>query len=135
METPDVVVSTEIVSDNCRMETSTILILISWHWLGDFVLQSHDMALNKSKSNKWLAYHVGVYTLTMLVVFGPVFAIINGILHFATDYVTSRKTSQLWADDKTHDFFVWIGLDQAIHMICLVTTASLLGTTQLGYLA
>ena len=32
------------------------------HLVGDYILQSHDMALNKTKSNWWALYHGITYT-------------------------------------------------------------------------
>ena len=106
------------------------LLAIVWmHFVADFLLQSDRMALNKSKSNTWLAAHCSVYGACMLWVFaGWRFALVAGILHFAVDWATSRGTSLLWARNERHWFFALIGLDQAIHMtlllvcwICLAT--------------
>lgn len=91
------------------------------HWIADFVLQTDSMATNKSTSNKWLAYHIGVYTL-MLVPFGVTFAVINGAAHFITDYCTSRLTSYFWKKEMRHEFFVTIGFDQLLHFIVLFLT-------------
>ena len=98
--------------------------LIVIHWLADFVLQTNKMAQNKSKSFKWLSVHVAVYGLALLI-FGPMYAAINACLHFATDAVTTRLTSYLWQKGDRHNFFIVIGLDQALHMICLVSTLPL----------
>lgn len=98
-----------------------ILVLIWIHFVADFILQTDKIAINKSSSNTTLLKHVVLYSLPFLP-FGFVFAITNGILHFLTDWVTSRWTKKLWAQEKRHDFFVVIGLDQAIHMSCLVLT-------------
>jgi membrane-bound metal-dependent hydrolase YbcI (DUF457 family) len=80
------------------------------------------MAINKSKDNFWLGLHVSFYTLSILIIFGWKFAIINGILHFITDYITSRGTSYLWKTDQRHLFFTLIGFDQAIHLTTLALT-------------
>jgi peptidoglycan biosynthesis protein MviN/MurJ (putative lipid II flippase) len=102
-----------------------ILILVWLHFIADFILQSDKMAINKSSDNKWLALHVIIYTLPLFW-FGFWFALINGTLHYVTDYFTSRWTSRLWAEEKRHWFFVVIGLDQALHLTALFVTYSLL---------
>jgi len=97
------------------------LYLIWIHWFADFVFQTDKMAKGKSKSNAWLSFHVAVYSCFWFV-FGWRFAALNGLAHFGTDWVTSRITSRLWAKARVHDFFVIIGLDQAIHMTTLLLT-------------
>lgn len=99
----------------------TIIYLLIFHFIGDFILQSDKIATTKSKSNKSLLTHIGLYSLAMLP-FGLVFAVVNGIIHFAVDYVTSRVSSKLWADGKIHWFFVTIGFDQMLHAITLFST-------------
>lgn len=125
------------------LHANLFLTMILIHWVSDFVLQSHWMATNKSKSNRALGLHVATYTASMgvltvlamlvqpiwLIFFlGKGFSVflvwllVNGVLHFMTDYVTSRATSHLWAKGRTHDFFVVVGLDQVIHYACLFYT-------------
>lgn len=108
----------------------TILAIFWLHFIADFLLQSDKMALNKSHSFKWLSIHALVYSLPFLVyfsvmydpLFGLTFAVINGILHWVVDAITSRVTAYLWKKEERHWFFTVIGLDQAIHMTCLVVT-------------
>ena len=117
--------------------------LIIWilfvHWVADFVCQSRGVAIDKSKDNWALSYHTGIYSwvLTLGVfiyaalahwdinkVWGVfVFVLINGAVHWATDYFTSRLNAKLWAKTHYHNFFVSIGFDQWIHAATLLTTA------------
>ena len=101
------------------------------HWVADFILQSDEMAKNKSKHFRWLIAHVAVYTLTMCV-FGIKFALVNGTTHLAIDFVTSRISSFMWENGRTHDFFVVIGLDQLLHTLILLSTAHLVDKTLFG---
>lgn len=107
-----------------------ILIL---HWISDFLLQSDDMALNKSKSNKWLTRHIAVYSFLWFVaslffasatnnIWFMLFWPITFVCHWITDYFTSRLNSKLWAEKKTHWFFVSVGFDQILHYIQLFVT-------------
>lgn len=102
-----------------------IYLLLIVHWFADFVCQSNYMAQNKSSSIKALSLHILVYT-AILSVFGLKFAIINGLAHFAVDFITSRITKYLWKKQDVHNFFVVIGLDQLIHTITLIYTYNLL---------
>jgi len=96
-----------------------VLEIIFLHFCADFVLQTDKMALNKSSSNMWLGLHCFVYSVPFLV-FGLPFALINGILHFIVDYFSSRICKKLWLQERRHDFFVVVGLDQLFHFICLI---------------
>jgi Protein of unknown function (DUF3307) len=109
------------------------LLLLVVHWIADFVLQTHWQAQNKSKRLDALARHVFVYT-AMLLFMTPIifshgsyrgwclFVFFNGILHFGTDYFTSRWTSRLYIKQDWHNFFVVVGLDQLIHQFTLAIT-------------
>jgi len=101
---------------------TNIVILLSLHFIADFVLQSDYIAKNKSLSNRILAYHVLIYSVPFGIFFGIQYAIINMLLHFMVDWVTSRASSFLWAHKKVHWFFVTIGFDQLIHLICIFST-------------
>lgn len=105
-----------------QMMTITNLIsLFVLHFIGDFLLQSDKMAINKSSSMRWLAVHSFVYSLPLLY-FGVSFALMSGMMHFIVDGITSKVTSRLWKEEKRHWFFVTIGADQMIHMIMLIIT-------------
>lgn len=127
---------------NFLASPSLPLSLLAAHFVGDFLLQTDWMAINKSKSNKALTIHALVYSLCFIV-FGPKFAALTFILHWLTDYCTSRWTSKLWFFKPTgcyynaggeryemwipfggnrHWFFVVIGLDQLIHFTALTLT-------------
>jgi hypothetical protein len=98
----------------------TVLILLVWmHTIADFFMQTRTMAQNKSTSVKWLGSHVVVYSLPFLV-FGWKFAVVTGILHFITDFITSRCTSYFYKKENMYMFFGVIGIDQAIHFTSLI---------------
>jgi len=78
------------------MTFGEIMMLLSVHFVADFVLQSHWMASNKSKNWKAMGSHILVYSCCLLP-FGLMFAFGNGLAHLATDTVASRITSHLYA--------------------------------------
>ncbi|WP_407654040.1 DUF3307 domain-containing protein [Aquimarina gracilis] len=104
-----------------------IWILVA-HWIGDYVFQTSKMAMGKSRHLKWLAIHVGTYTLVIsiccLFLFPIKIAIsyflINGILHGITDFFTSRLSAKYQKTPRI--FFPILGFDQLIHMITLYLT-------------
>lgn len=103
----------------------TLSFILLAHWVGDFALQSSDMALGKSHSLKWLLIHVAVYT-GVLVVFSLfllpfdaalLFVGVNALLHALTDFFTSKWAAKY--QDVPRKFFPIIGLDQLIHTLTL----------------
>lgn len=108
------------------------LSLLVAHWLADFVFQTHWQSINKSKNNVALFRHVMIYTFIIgafcaIIIFPfdirvTVFVAINGVLHFITDYFTSRLNAYLWAKKDVHNFFVSVGFDQLIHQLTLAGT-------------
>jgi hypothetical protein len=111
-----------------------ILAILTVHFVADFVFQSSQMAINKSKSIKWLSIHVGVYGLVsllstvavsrLILSWGDVLAwwALNVLLHFIVDFFTSKVTSKLWEQKNMRLFFTMIGFDQLLHNICLIGT-------------
>mgnify|MGYP000291670645 CR=1 FL=1 len=114
----------------------SIILIFLTHWLSDFICQTHEMSIKKSKSLLWLSYHVLVYstvtTLCWMAFFGRDFDSFNTttllilsitfLTHWFTDYFTSRWTSKLWEKKDVHNFFVVIGFDQLIHATTLLIT-------------
>jgi len=108
-----------------------VLLILLAHFVADFIFQTDKQALNKCKSNWWLTSHVAAYTSIIMFfgifIFGliPViilWAFVNGVLHWITDYFTSRANAYFWKAEKRHWFFVGIGADQLIHYTCLLLT-------------
>jgi hypothetical protein len=123
-----------------------ILYILLTHFVADFIMQTHEMGVNKSTSTYWLTRHVLAYGKTMFV-FALTFvfiAIICGIncihlspliiayiflnmgLHWVTDYFTSKQSKKYFSVQDFHNGFVVVGLDQYIHNICLIGTFYLL---------
>lgn len=99
------------------------LLLLVTHFVGDFLLQSDWMALNKSKRWDALFVHVSVYTTCFLwVPHLDAFFFLTFASHFLTDAITSRLTARLWQANERHWFFVTIGFDQLIHATTLALT-------------
>ena len=129
------------------MISSTAIVLVFLaHFIADFPMQTGTMAENKSTSWKWLSSHIAAYTGSMIVLgimFLPVmhwgldykgkalidftsawciFSLLNGLLHFFTDAITSRCTTYFYKKGDTHTFFTVIGFDQFMHGVTLILT-------------
>lgn len=87
------------------MQTPALLILLTAHFVGDFLLQSNWMALNKSKRWWPLTCHAFVYAGFVGIAGNLIlpnlearlwFWAITLVTHFLTDAVTSRWTTKLW---------------------------------------
>lgn len=102
-----------------------IYLVLTLHWISDFVLQTDKMAQGKSKSNKWLTYHILAYSAPFFVLLGPKYALANGAAHWLIDWATSRINSKLWANKEVHYFFVGVGFDQLLHAVILIATLPL----------
>lgn len=115
-------------------EVQIFIMILLIHFLADFGLQTHEQATLKSTSNKFLFYHVGVYTLIWGVAFfflpikeqflnfwgWFIFCLSIGIPHFITDWFTSRVGKPFWEKKDAHNGFVVVGFDQIIHYLCLL---------------
>jgi hypothetical protein len=112
--------------------------LLFIHWVGDYLLQTNEMATRKSQSFKWLTVHVLLYTAALLVgvlLLIPVgvipvenivtFVGVNGALHWITDLVTSRIGYRV--SDTPRIYYPLIGFDQFLHAVTLLVTLQWLG--------
>lgn len=119
------------------MEITIIFAILIIHWIADFILQTDSQAKGKSKKWKPLLTHTfnysGVWFIVGLLYIIPTpsvilfwkvftFFIITFVAHTITDYFTSRLNSRLWAQGRTHDFFVAVGFDQILHYVQLFLT-------------
>jgi len=115
-----------------KIDLLVIISILITHYVADFILQSHWMASNKSKDNWALSAHVITYTVALsfsgFILFeanhllGLIWAAVNGVIHFITDYFTSRASAKRFAVKDYHNFFVYVGADQLSHYIALLTT-------------
>lgn len=110
-----------------------IIFVLFCHFIADFVMQSHEMAMKKSKSFLWLSYHILIYSLGILFfgIFIEFFSdpklfiywwVINVLSHYIIDFFISKLTFYLWKKQENHWFFVTIGFDQLLHTIILIYT-------------
>lgn len=119
----------------------TIIYILIAHFFGDFVMQSNEMAKGKATSIYWLTRHVFSYCKTffvfsilyffILILCGGkcdiglawliiLYIFINSILHWVTDYFTSKQVKKFFDKNDYHNGFIVIGIDQVIHMITLI---------------
>lgn len=119
------------------IELNIILTIIVAHFFADWVAQNDDMAQGKSKSLYWLSTHVLTFGMVFLGIILVVesyclfkhdirlftkeslsmvywWVLLNVLLHWITDFFTSKATSWLYPRSR-HYFFTMIGLDQMIH--------------------
>ena len=114
-----------------------LIIVYFLHWVGDFVLQTREMAENKCQSIKWLTLHVLVYSLTVSVPVAALFGSLfhwkaltwfgaNFFFHWLTDFTTSKASAYFYQKGDTKSFFTVIGFDQFIHAATLIMLLSIL---------
>ncbi len=113
--------------------------LIVAHYCGDYLFQTREMANHKHESNKALMDHILAYGLVLAVMTIPLaflyigdqawyvfpWLLVNMILHFFTDYITSRKVKQYWLSGREWETFAVMGLDQVLHLSTLIITFNL----------
>ena len=117
---------------NIVISNMTFSLLVLAHWIGDFAFQTNNMALNKNKSLKWLCLHVLAYLASIgsfsLVLFPLTFAwkfiLINGALHWITDFFTSKLAYRNIKNPRI--FYPIIGFDQMVHVLTLYWTLEIM---------
>jgi hypothetical protein len=110
----------------------SVIILLTGHWVGDYLLQTNVIAQEKSRNLKWLLIHVALYTSVMAICAVLIFPReiwvsfvgINAALHLITDFLTSRLASKFHLNQRV--YFLIIGFDQLIHSITLLGSAFVL---------
>lgn len=125
-----------------KIELVVLVYLLIWHFLADFIVQTDWQAQNKSKQLGALARHVFTYTLCLWVAslivvvaldrvglsYNPYwvhFFWVNGVLHWLTDYATSRWARRLYEQGRRRAFFIVVGFDQLIHQVTLIVTMAI----------
>lgn len=112
-----------------------LLIILTTHFLADFVLQTDWQAKNKSSDDSALSYHVLTYSLVWLMVsyitlghigLAILFFIITLLSHYVTDYYTSRLVKKFFDKKDFHNGFIVIGFDQVLHYLQLYVTFKLM---------
>jgi hypothetical protein len=102
------------------------IILIIWaHAIGDFIFQTRTIAQNKSSHHWALGAHCTLYMIPLFVISWQ-FALVNCILHYPVDFVSSQLTSYYHKKENENMFFNVIGIDQAVHFTILFLTYSFL---------
>lgn len=99
--------------------TRTLLLIFWLHFFADYYLQPRFIANNKNKRFDVLLLHCIIYALCLMPV-GWKFATVSACLHFLTDAITSRLSHYYWDNKMERSFFLILGLDQTIHMSCLL---------------
>jgi hypothetical protein len=111
---------------NKRAKVIRLIILVILHFLADFVFQTRDMAINKTRSYKALSKHCVVVFLFMF--FGSMnfyFALTNAVLHGFIDkniwrYYRRQNKKEGINPCEDQKFYITLGMDQAIHMIVML---------------
>ena len=110
------------------MTKIVLTLFLIGHVLGDFYLQSSELAISKDESFKKLSKHSVIYLLSMFFVFIPVFSlkllkwvVIISIAHFIVDLMKFFIKKKITIEDKLEALVY--SLDQIIHILIIVFTA------------
>ena len=97
------------------------------HFIGDFYLQSSDLAKKKNTSLKKLFKHSALYLLSIVFFITPIFsfsmlkwALVISLTHFIIDFFKSVIKKKVVVDAKL-DIVVYL-LDQTLHITVIIIT-------------
>ena len=105
---------------------SAITILLLIHFIGDFLLQPGEWALNKIKSKKALLYHSLQYSIPFVIAFYFLnISMLWGVWIFGTHFLLDDRRFIDWWNktlkrEKTTPEWVMMVQDQALHVLCVV---------------
>lgn len=117
------------------LDISIFIYILIVHFLADFALQTQEQSNLKSTDENQLAFHVSTYSIVWLFAsyiilnswFSSIgFAIVTWIIHYSTDYASSRLQKPYWDKKDYHNAFVLVGADQVFHYVQLIYTYVLL---------
>jgi len=112
-----------------------VVFILLIHFLGDFALQTPEQASNKSSSGYFLLMHVATYSavwfIAMYAMTGMLrlsfcFTWATFVMHYLTDYITSRISKKFFEVKDYHNGFVVVGFDQVLHYLQLLFTYEIL---------
>lgn len=119
------------------MSTPIIISLLVIHYIADYLFQTREQGNGKATSLYLLCEHVFTYMnivglglcVMLLTGIAPsigshiwIFMWLTFVLHFATDFITSKATKILWTQKKEYATFAVMGLDQLLHTGGLIVT-------------
>jgi hypothetical protein len=128
----------------------TLFMLVVLHLVGDWVLQTHDIAMRKVKEPLVRALHVNIYTMVFALVLFPLnkqdlslCIVWIWVTHFIIDSYKPLYWFRHWLGDPdaetwdkfkeafttTRGFVVYVALDQIFHLLTLIPVAYYIAIT------
>lgn len=111
---------------NSETLLANLILIMLLHWVFDFIVQTHHQATNKSHSIKQLSLHILTYSSPFLM-FGLPFLVVNSVLHWITDFFTSKISSSYFKAGDYRRGFMIVGFDQLMHFLALSLSFYFLG--------
>lgn len=107
-----------------------VLYVLAAHFIADFVFQTTNTGIRKSKDFGVLSDHVATYMGVMMALMMVVldwrsailYGLLNGAMHLPTDFISSKLSSKYYAEGRLYAFWKVIGIDQLAHYAGLFFT-------------